>query len=70
MLRFRHLKVFLGGCILVALVICGLTAPLIAPFDPQEQRLEARLQAPSWIGGSATSNWLGTDNLGRDSRCL
>jgi len=66
MLRFRHLKVVMGGCILVALVICGLTAPLLAPFDPQEQRLEARLQAPSWMGGNATSNWLGTDNLGRD----
>jgi len=66
MLRFRHLKVVMGGCILVALVVCGLTAPLLAPFDHQEQRLEARLQAPSWMGGSATSNWLGTDNLGRD----
>jgi peptide/nickel transport system permease protein len=58
--------VLMGGCILVALLICGLTAPLLAPFDPQEQRLESRLQAPSWLGGNASANWLGTDNLGRD----
>ena len=66
MLKFRHLKILLGGFILAGLVICGLTAPLLAPFDPQEQRLESRLQAPAWLGGNATANWLGTDNLGRD----
>ena len=66
MLKIRYLKIFVGGCILVALVVCGLAAPLLAPFDPQEQRLESRLQPPSWLGGQASSNWLGTDNLGRD----
>ena len=66
MMRFRHLKVLMGGCILVALVVCGLAAPFLAPFDPQEQRLETRLQAPAWLGGRASVNWLGTDNLGRD----
>jgi peptide/nickel transport system permease protein len=62
----RYLKVWVGGSILLVLVICGLAAPLLAPFDPQEQRLEMRLQAPSWIGGQARANLLGTDNLGRD----
>ncbi|HTM10295.1 MAG TPA: ABC transporter permease [Verrucomicrobiae bacterium] len=52
--------------ILIALVVCGLAAPLLAPFDPQEQSLEARLQPPSWAGGAASAHWLGTDNLGRD----
>jgi peptide/nickel transport system permease protein len=66
MLRFRHLKVFLGGCILATLVICGVAAPFFAPFDPQEQRLETRLQPPRWLGGQSSANWLGTDNLGRD----
>ena len=66
MLRFRHLKILMGGCILAVLVVCGLTAPLLAPFDPQEQRLESRLQPPTWLGGNVSSNWLGTDNLGRD----
>jgi peptide/nickel transport system permease protein len=66
MRRFRHFKVFVGGLILIALVVCGLAAPLLAPFDPQEQSLEARLQPPSWAGGAASAHWLGTDNLGRD----
>jgi peptide/nickel transport system permease protein len=62
MRRFRYSKVFAGGVILVGLVVCGVAAPLLAPFDPQEQRLEARLQPPAWSG----VHWLGTDNLGRD----
>ena len=66
MVRFRHLKVFMGGCILATLFICGVAAPLLAPFNPQEQRLETRLQAPAWMGGQSAANWLGTDNLGRD----
>jgi peptide/nickel transport system permease protein len=64
--KLRHLKIIFGGFILGLLVVCGLAAPLLSPFDPQEQRLESRLQPPSWIGGGAHGNWLGTDNLGRD----
>ena len=66
MLRLRYFKVMVGGIILAALVVCGLAAPLLAPFDPQEQRLESRLEAPAWLGGRAQANLLGTDNLGRD----
>ncbi len=66
MRRFRYFKVFAGGAILSALVVCGVAAPLLAPFNPQEQSLEERLQAPPWAGGSAAGHWLGTDNLGRD----
>ena len=66
MLRLRYFKVMVGGIILAALVVCGLAAPLLAPFDPQEQRLESRLEAPAWLGGRVQANLLGTDNLGRD----
>ena len=66
MLRLRYFKILVGGVILAALVVCGLAAPLLAPFDPQDQRLESRLQAPEWLGGRARANLLGTDNLGRD----
>jgi peptide/nickel transport system permease protein len=66
MVRLRYLKVLMGGWILMLLVISGLAAPLLAPFDPQEQRLESRLQPPPWMGGTSSSTWLGTDNLGRD----
>jgi peptide/nickel transport system permease protein len=66
MRRFRYFKVLAGGMILLGLVVCGIAAPLIAPHNPQEQRLEARLQPPAWSGGAAAKYWLGTDNLGRD----
>ena len=58
MLRLRYFKVMVGGIILAGLVICGLAAPLLVPFDPQEQRLESRLQAPAWMGGRARANLL------------
>jgi peptide/nickel transport system permease protein len=64
--KLRHLKIVFGGFILALLLVCGLAAPLLAPFDPQEQRLEARLQPPAWFGDRGHANWLGTDNLGRD----
>ena len=66
MVRLRYLKILVGGWILFLLVVSGLAAPLLAPFNPQEQRLESRLQPPSWMGGQSSSSWLGTDNLGRD----
>lgn len=62
----RYLKIWVGGLILLLLLVCGLAAPLIAPYDPQEQRLEDRLQPPSWSAGGRGPYLLGTDNLGRD----
>lgn len=62
----RYLKVIVGGIILLVLVVCGLGAPVLAPFDPQEQRLEARLQPPTLTGERKGPFLLGTDNLGRD----
>lgn len=52
--------------ILVIVVIVGLFAPLIAPFDPAEQHLLLRLKPPVWVHGSLPGHLLGTDELGRD----
>lgn len=62
----RYLKIWVGGAILFALVICGLAAPYLASYDPQEQMLEHRLRPPSFSGQGSGPHWLGTDNLGRD----
>lgn len=62
----RYLKIWVGGLILLLLLVSGLAAPLIAPYDPHEQRLEDRLQPPSWSAGGRGRYLLGTDNLGRD----
>ncbi|MEE8326982.1 MAG: ABC transporter permease, partial [candidate division NC10 bacterium] len=52
--------------ILFVLVICGVAAPLLAPHDPQELRLEEKLRPPDWKVWDSGSYFLGTDNLGRD----
>ncbi|CAN5501051.1 ABC transporter permease [soil metagenome] len=52
--------------ILVILIIAAISAPLIAPQDPAEQVLMARLQAPAGLNGGSTEHLLGTDQLGRD----
>jgi peptide/nickel transport system permease protein len=49
------------GLVLVAMfVVFAVFAPWIAPQDPAQIDLPARLAAPSW------SHWFGTDELGRD----
>lgn len=59
--RFRHKYVALGaGCLLLALLVAALAAPLIAPYGPATPDYDAVLEGPSWI------HWCGTDAYGRD----
>ncbi len=62
----RHFKVWVGGAILLVLLVCGVAAPLLAPRDPQAQTLEDRLRPPRWAENGSAAYFLGTDNLGRD----
>lgn len=64
----RFLRVFLSrgvvvfGIVTIALaILAAILAPLIAPYDPYAQSLDAVLQAPS------LTHLLGTDSLGRDT---
>jgi len=51
----------IAGLMLTALfALCALFAPLLAPQDPAQIDLPARLASPS------AAHWLGTDELGRD----
>lgn len=52
--------------ILVVVVLVGLFAPWIAPFDPNAQDLVIRLRPPMWMHGAVPGHVLGTDALGRD----
>lgn len=54
------------------LVLAALLAPVLAPFDPDAQRLLARLRPPLGFERADPRHLLGTDQLGRDllSRCL
>lgn len=47
-------------------VFVGLFGEWIAPHDPHQQELLARLRPPVWQDGGSWDHVLGTDNLGRD----
>ncbi len=55
----RPLLKFATMFVVAELLIVALV-PLIAPYDPMQQSIIARLKSPSG------SNWLGTDQFGRD----
>ncbi len=49
-----------GAVMIVVFVACALFAPWLAPYDPANIDLPARLMPPS------AAHWFGTDELGRD----
>ncbi|MEM9028459.1 MAG: ABC transporter permease [Pseudomonadota bacterium] len=59
MARKQPLGTF-GALVVIAMVIAAALAPLVAPFDPEENSLEFMLTAPN------ATHWLGTDEFGRD----
>ncbi len=59
--KLRRSRLALPGLLIVLVfVVCGVFAPLIAPFDPYKTDLMNVLMPPS------AENWFGTDELGRD----
>lgn len=58
---FRNRLGGIGAGILVVLILVAIFAPSLAPFDPYEQNLRARLLPPGTDG-----HVLGTDEFGRD----
>jgi peptide/nickel transport system permease protein len=56
----RRRTAILGLAIYLLVVLCALTADLVAPHDPNQLSMSVRLQGPS------AEYWLGTDELGRD----
>jgi len=59
--RFRRNKLaMLGALIIFSLAVVAVIAPLIAPFNPNQQDILHRLEPPSH------KHLLGTDDLGRD----
>lgn len=59
--RLRHQPLAAIGLVLLSLfVVCAVFAPWLAPQDPAQIALKARLMGPS------ATHWFGTDELGRD----
>jgi len=61
-----HRGLIIGFSIIVALMLVGIFAPLIAPYDPFEQVLSKRLLPPIWSEWGSLTHVFGTDHLGRD----
>jgi peptide/nickel transport system permease protein len=59
-LRRLNISTWLGLAIVTVLILCAIFAPLIAPFDPNEQNIIVYLSPPS------ADNLFGTDQFGRD----
>jgi peptide/nickel transport system permease protein len=56
----RNRFALVGTLFLLVMAAVALSAPLIAPYNPNDQTLLSRLQPAS------SAHWLGTDELGRD----
>jgi peptide/nickel transport system permease protein len=56
----RHRAAMIGLICLVLICLASALAPYIAPFDPIQIKLSAKLKPPS------LEHWLGTDHFGRD----
>ncbi len=57
---------FIGVVLITLLVLMAVFAPLLAPHDPTNQDLRARLRPPVWTEKGTAAHLLGTDHLGRD----
>ena len=55
-----------GLAIVVVAALLAVGAPTLAPTDPVQNDLLARLTPPAWLDGGTWRHPLGTDTLGRD----
>lgn len=59
-------KGIVGLLILILMIVAAVFAPLVAPFDPNEQDILNSLAPPMVAGGEGGLHILGTDRLGQD----
>jgi len=57
---------FIGGVVLLLVVLAAIAAPQIAPHDPARQSLVRRYVPPAGFTGARAEHPLGTDQIGRD----
>jgi peptide/nickel transport system permease protein len=62
----KRFKIAVGGGIVALAVLAAVLAPVIAPWDPYQQDLMARLKPGFWSPLAVPGHFLGTDNYGRD----
>ncbi|MDR7126384.1 ABC transporter permease [Pseudotabrizicola sp. 4114] len=64
--RLPDIRLLFGCAIAVTVLLAGILAPWIAPYDPGAQDLLRILQPPAWDEGGSSAHIFGTDSLGRD----
>jgi len=62
---FGEWRVAIGGTLLLVVLFTALSAPFLAPHDPNEQDLLNTLLPPFWSANANPAFPLGTDSLGR-----
>jgi len=62
----KHGRGVFGLLVIIAVILGALLAPYIAPYDPIETDLPARLKPPGWSAEGGMPHLFGTDELGRD----
>ena len=62
----KRFKMTVGGTILAVAVLAAIFAPLLTPWDPDQQDLMVRLKPGFWSDKGVPGHFLGTDNYGRD----
>ncbi len=62
----RLLAAGLGTLIVAVVVLAGILAPWITPYDPFAHNLEMRMIPPAFMEGGNPAHFFGTDQLGRD----
>jgi peptide/nickel transport system permease protein len=62
----RRRTALFGMVVFLGVLLAAVLAPVVTPFDPLEQDIGQRLQAPGWQDAQGRVHPLGTDHLGRD----
>ena len=63
---FKNRTGVAGLIITLLFALTAVLAPVISPYNPDENSLYDQLKPPVWNEGGSTKNLLGTDDLGRD----
>ena len=62
----EHRGLMIGATVLILIVLCAVSAPLLTTHDPYQQALSDRMTPPVWNDRGSWEHVLGTDQLGRD----
>lgn len=65
-LLWRDKAGLLGLIMFLLVVFSAVFAPLVSPYDPQQQDIKASKTPPVWAEEGSAAHILGTDSLGRD----